>query len=201
MSPYSCVPAWLCGKAFYLFYLSDQMKRHILLVDTDINERELFKAALGKVNACYTISYASCAVDAVTAMADAKPDFVFIENDLPFGNALHLLSFIKISRKLRKARVFIYTEMISDELSKMARLLGAAGCMQKKGAFNWLSHQLKAVIAGELMPAFMLLQYYTPLYDAVGDIQREPRLSVIEIRDEPIVLQREEKLTPIRQAG
>jgi DNA-binding NarL/FixJ family response regulator len=183
------------------FTINNQMKRHILLVDNNSTERTKFKAALKNANAAYTLSYASCAIEALTLMTEDQPDFVFIENNLPVTPALYLLSFIKTSRKFRRAKVFIYTQMISDELGKMARLLGAAGCMQKNGAFNWLTHQLKALIASDLVPGYIVLKYYTPLYDEVVNIMREAVSPVKDNSNEAIVLDPGRKLLPVRQAG
>jgi DNA-binding NtrC family response regulator len=139
------------------------MKRHILLVDGDISEWRLFGCVINNLGGGFTCSYVSTAEEAAVVLMADKFDFVFTGYNLPGISGLHLLSYIKNKRRLKKIPVFIYSAEINDNVAEMARLLQAAGCIQKGGTFNWLTHQLKAIIAGDLLPDWCRLQHRADL--------------------------------------
>ena len=134
------------------------MRKHVFLVDKDKNQLNYFMSALDDVTESCKCTYAKDHSKAVEMLKYLHPDFIIIENNLPDITGLQLLSIIKNKSKLKETRAFIYSDQISEELTKMAKILGAAGCIEKNGTVSWLTHQLKAIMAGELLPAYVLLK-------------------------------------------
>src|SRR4249919_2884933 len=75
-------------------------------------------------------------------------------------NALQVVSAIRFQTKLKETKVYLYSEHFSDDTSKMARMLGAAGCIEKSGEFSSLVHKFKAIFSPELLPSYVFLKNY-----------------------------------------
>jgi DNA-binding NarL/FixJ family response regulator len=134
------------------------MKKHILLIDHDKNELTAFMAALKEIQGDFKCTYAESSAHALDMLKYLKPDFIFVDYDLPEINGLQLLSVIRNESALREAKVFIYTEMIGEEICKMARILGASGCIEKHATVSWLTHLFRAIFDGQLMPKYSILK-------------------------------------------
>jgi CheY-like chemotaxis protein len=134
------------------------MKKHVLLIDEDKSELNHFMSAIGNIKGNIKCTYASSSEQALEMLKFIEPHFIFIDYNMPKVNGLQLLSVIKGEPKLKGVKVFIYSENISDEIHKMARILGAAGCIEKHGTISWLTHQFTAIFAGDLMPSYALLK-------------------------------------------
>jgi hypothetical protein len=133
------------------------MKRQILLVDEDNKELHTFMAAIENIPESLECTYCSNVSQAVEMLRKRVPDFIFIGKS-PDVSELQLLSFVCNEPKLRGSKAFIYSDNINEETYKMAKLLGASGCIEKNGTINWLTHQLKAIVAEILMPRYTLMR-------------------------------------------
>jgi len=134
------------------------MRKHILLIDHDKNELAAFMAALKEIQGDFKCTYAESSGQALEMLKYLQPDFIFVDYDLPGVNGLQLLSVIRGEPALKQAKVFIYTEMISEEIGKMARILGASGCIEKHATVSWLTHLFRAIFDGQLMPRYSILK-------------------------------------------
>jgi len=134
------------------------MKKHILLIDGDKNELTTFVSALKNINADYQCAYAENSEQALDLLKYIHPDFIFIAYDLPDVNGLQVLSVIRNEPRLQRTKIYICTETISEEVDKMARLLGAAGCIEKNATISWLTHLFKAIFDGQLMPKYAIMR-------------------------------------------
>jgi DNA-binding NarL/FixJ family response regulator len=143
------------------------MKKHILLIDADRHELTAFMAALKEMIGEYKCTYAESSEQALEMLKFIQPDFIFIGYNLPRVNGLQVLSVIRSEARLQRAKVYIYTETITEEIGKMARVLGAAGCIEKKATVSWLTHLFKAIFDGQLMPKFAILK--NPSENGKGD--------------------------------
>ena len=133
------------------------MKKHVLLIDENKEELKSLAAIVNAINESFKCTQASSANEAVEMLRSTTPDFIFARNDLPGINGLQLLSAIKFEPRMKAVKVFIYGEIIGEETIKMARVLGAAGCIEK-GSLTDLTHQFKAIFAEELMPSYVMLR-------------------------------------------
>jgi len=134
------------------------MKKHILLIDDDKNELATFMAALKDIEGDFKCTYAESSQQALEMLKYIQPDFIFIDSDMPDVDGLQILSYIRNEHSLQKAKAFIYTENISEETGKMAKLLGASGCIEKHPSVSWLTHLFKAIFDGQLMPRYAILK-------------------------------------------
>jgi two-component system chemotaxis response regulator CheY len=141
-----------------LSILNVDMRKHLLLIDHDKNELTAFMAAIKEIQGDFKCTYAESSAQALEMLKYLQPDFIFVDYDLPDVNGLQVLAFIRNEPSLKQAKVFIYTENISEEVGKMARTLGASGCIEKHATVNWLTHMFKAIFDGQLMPNYSILK-------------------------------------------
>jgi len=134
------------------------MKKHLLLIDDDKNELNFFMAALKNISGDFKCTYAESSKQALEMLRYIQPDFIFLDYNLPQVNGLQVLSVIRNEPGLQRTKVYIYTETISEEIDKMARLLGAAGCIEKSKTITWLAHLFKAIFDGQLMPKYAVIR-------------------------------------------
>ena len=131
------------------------MKKHILLIEDDNDELGIFMDALNKVEGSFKCTYAKSADHALEILNYVKPDLIFIDFNLPKVNGLQFLSIFHSDSKPNGIRVFLYSTKITDEVRKMAKVLGAAGCIEKTNTINNLVHQLKAILNPALLPSYV----------------------------------------------
>jgi DNA-binding response OmpR family regulator len=132
------------------------MKKSIVLIHEDKREWDLFKNALGEIKGDFTCDYAPTAGEAMKLLHTQKVDFIFIDY-LQSVQGFQLLAVIKANARLRQIKVFIYSENITEDVEKMARTLGASGCIEKPWTLSRLIHQFRAIFAGDLMPDYAFL--------------------------------------------
>jgi DNA-binding response OmpR family regulator len=131
------------------------MKKHIMLIDDDKDELVIFMDALNPIMGDFKCTYADNAEQAYEMLKYLEPDVIFVDYNLPPLNGLQLLAVIRGKRKFRKSKVYLYSTTISDEVNKMARTLGAAGCIEKTNKISTLTHELKAILNPELLPSYV----------------------------------------------
>lgn len=132
------------------------MKKNIVLIHKDKGEYDVFMDALNEMKGDFTCSYAPNAEEAMKLLQMQKADFVFIDYHQSV-QGLQLLAVIKAHPRLRNIKAFIYSENIDDDVEKMARTLGASGCLEKPWTLSRLIHQFRAIFAGDLMPDYAFL--------------------------------------------
>jgi CheY-like chemotaxis protein len=129
------------------------MKKHILLIDDDREELNLFMEALQHVPGSYKCTYSGTGVNALEMLNYLHPDFIFLDYNLPDINGLEVLSRIKKDRKLHDVSIYLYSSVISDAKDRAAKSLGVDGCIQKPGSIGEMSIALKSIFLGIGMPA------------------------------------------------
>ena len=136
------------------------MKKRVLLVDENREELFSFLEILKHIPVTLKCTHADNGMRAIEVLQHTVPDLIFIDYGLSQTDALQLVSAIRFQSKLRETRVYLYSETISDEDSKMARMLGATGCIEKSGEFSNLVHKFKAIFSPELLPSYVFLKNY-----------------------------------------
>jgi len=132
------------------------MKKSIVLIHEDKRELEIFKKALTEIKGDFTCDYAPNAEEAMKLLQAQKADFIFTDYHQSV-QGLQLLAVVKAHPRLRSIKAFIYSENINEDVEKMARTLGASGCIEKPGTLSRLIHQFRAIFAGDLMPDYAFL--------------------------------------------
>ena len=121
------------------------MKKTILLIDDDKDELLVLKDALNKIPGLYHCEQASSSDEASSMLRMDRPDYILIDFNLPVINGLQLLTKLKKDRRLKDIPVFIYSTMINDQTTMEARLLGAAGCIQKQVTIAETANELNKI--------------------------------------------------------
>jgi CheY-like chemotaxis protein len=132
------------------------MKKHILFIDDDTEELRIFLDAMNKVPVDFKCTYANTSHQAIDMLKHVVPDYIFIDYRMPKINGLQFLAIVRGEDKLKKVRMFLYTSRVSEEVSKMAKVLGANGCIEKTDTISLLAVELKSI----LMPGITAYPYF-----------------------------------------
>lgn len=137
------------------------MNTHILLVGEEKKELEIFEETLKQMHGAVSYVYAGEGLHALEIVQHNKPDIVFINYNIQPADSLKFLSVIKSEPKMRSIRVFLYATFISEEINKMARMLGASGCIEKTNCVTTFIRELKAILDPRLLPGYIFLKRLT----------------------------------------
>lgn len=133
------------------------MQKNILLIDDDIDELKIFSDAMKEVPGDFKCVYASDTQEALNLLQSFTPDYIFVDFNIPRINGLDFLSAVKKKEDLREIPVFLYSTSISNEMSKMAELLGAAGSIEKTFSIAMLASELKVLLTDGARPNYVML--------------------------------------------
>lgn len=107
------------------------MEKHILLIDDDVDEPEIFINALNEANILFRCTWANGADQAFEHLNQISPDFIVLDFNMPKINGLELLRLLKDNSKLKHIPVIMYSATMDIELHKKALLSGAVKCIRK----------------------------------------------------------------------
>src|SRR5215203_3749633 len=130
------------------------MKKNILVVDENQDEKDYFINGFKKIPGLFNYVYADCAVKGLNILKRMHIDLVFAHYNMSQANGLLFLSALKSYRKYGNLQVFLYGDQITDSESKMARRLGASGCIEKTSDSVALIRELKAILNPDLLPSY-----------------------------------------------
>jgi PleD family two-component response regulator len=122
------------------------MKKHILLIDDDEDELDIFNEALNALPVNFACSQAKNTEQAVELTRSFSPDYIFIDYNMPRTNGLECLQTLKKIKALSDVRFIIYSNFIDDVTSRKAVSLGATACMKKPYLTSILSQRLKELL-------------------------------------------------------
>jgi CheY-like chemotaxis protein len=118
------------------------MQKTILLVDDDEEEFYILKLALDMARIRYHCVWASGLEQATQIVKELRPDFVFIDINMPRHNGINTLKTLKTLEALRQSTFVMYSSYISEGDHESAMQLGAAHCMHKPENIKVLLKQL-----------------------------------------------------------
>jgi len=133
------------------------MQKNILLIDDDVDELKIFTDAVKEVPGNFNCVFVNDTEEALHMLLDFTPDYIFVDFNIPKINGLDFLSSIKKTDKLKEIPVFLYSTSISNEMSKMAELLGAAGSIEKTFSIAMLASELKVLLTDGARPNYVML--------------------------------------------
>jgi CheY-like chemotaxis protein len=107
------------------------MIKQILLIDDDEDEPGIFINALEETGIAFQCTWMPGAEDALQHLENYKPDFIFLDFNMPKINGLELLRIIKADETLQDIPVVMYSATMGNELSKKALDAGALKCIHK----------------------------------------------------------------------
>jgi len=128
------------------------MNKTILLIDDDEDELEIFQGALKQVPFPIECTQALSAEDGIKILENFKPDYIFVDYNMPRQNGLVCLEELKKNDGISNVPIIIYSNYIDPEMEKKAMKLGATLCMKKPFMTGILARKLKEIFTGELNP-------------------------------------------------
>jgi DNA-binding response OmpR family regulator len=121
------------------------MRKTILLVDDDEEEFFIFKLALDLAKTDYHCIWANGLEQATHLLNELKPDFVFIDINMPRYDGISCLKALKEQELLNGSIFVMYSSYISEADHDEALQLGANYCMQKAENIKNLMKQLTSL--------------------------------------------------------
>lgn len=129
--------------------------KNILLINLDEKEDAYFVNALNRIQQPFHYYFAKTAKEGLRLLKRNPIDLVFVNINLPGVNGLLFTSVVRNYNKFRNVKIFVWSDVISTEVSNMAKMLGASGCMERQPNNDTLLHQLKAITDPQLLSSFV----------------------------------------------
>lgn len=121
----------------------------LFLVDDDIDDQEIFKSALAKVDEDLALLTATNGYDALQVLSSVTklPDYIFVDLNMPRMGGLQFLKEIKQSHTLKNIPVIIYTTSANPNDIAKTRELGAENFITKPSRFSDLCQLLQSLLS------------------------------------------------------
>ena len=120
----------------------------LFLVDDDMDDHEIFKSALAKVDEDLELLTATNGYEAldVLSAANTLPDYIFVDLNMPRMGGLQFLKEIKQTDTLKNIPVIIYSTSSSPGDVAKTKELGAVSFVTKPSRFSELCSFLQTLI-------------------------------------------------------
>jgi len=120
----------------------------LFLVDDDIDDQEIFKSALAKVDERCILFTANNGHEALQILADQPvlPNYIFVDLNMPRMGGLQFLKEIKKSESLKDIPVIIYSTSANPADINRTKELGAIQFITKPARFSELCNVLQALL-------------------------------------------------------
>lgn len=132
------------------------MKRPIcFLIDDDEDDRDIFTIALENADDTYECVAAKNGVDAlnkINADSNFKPEFIFIDLNMPYMSGKECLESIKKNSRFTATPVIMYTTSSFGKDVEETRQLGASHFLVKPPGVNSLTKLLSDILNRKKMP-------------------------------------------------
>ncbi len=122
------------------------MRKHVLLIDDDEDEPEIFSEALKKMPEpidCYTVASPE---HALKVLNDFVPHFIFVDYNMPKMNGVEFISEIRKIKKLATVPLILYSNNLDKDVVAEAMSLGATACIKKPDKTSILVDKLKDIL-------------------------------------------------------
>jgi CheY-like chemotaxis protein len=125
------------------------MKKMILLIDDDIDELFIFNEALNELPDHVDCSFAKSITEGVKVLDTMRPDYIFLDLNMPGINGYEAISILKNLDVSRNIPVILYSTAVDETVQAKALQLGARGCVKKTESIAGLSCILKNLTASQ----------------------------------------------------
>jgi CheY-like chemotaxis protein len=121
---------------------------HILYIDDDLEDREIFKEAISEIAPSYVCNLANDGQQGIMALEDfvVMPDYIFVDVNMPVMNGKQFLERIKETPRLRSIPIIMYSTTNYEQERTEYFNLGARDVLIKPNTFKDICHLLKSVI-------------------------------------------------------
>ena len=123
---------------------------HILYIDDDLEDREIFRDAITQISPAYVCNVATDGRQGFQILQDfvVMPDFIFVDVNMPVMNGRQFLEKVKSTPTFRSIPVIMYsTTSFAQERVEYFKL-GAKDVLVKPNTFREICDLLKSVIDG-----------------------------------------------------
>ena len=120
----------------------------LFLVDDDMDDHEIFKSALAKVDGDLTLLTATNGYEALDFLSTAGtlPDYIFVDLNMPRMDGIQFLKEIKKTDTLKNIPVIIYSTSSNPADIAKTKQLGAISFVTKPSRFSDLCSLLQSLI-------------------------------------------------------
>ncbi|HEY0652571.1 MAG TPA: response regulator [Chryseosolibacter sp.] len=121
---------------------------HILYIDDDLEDREIFKEAIAEIGPSYVCNLAADGKQGIDALQEfvVMPDYIFVDVNMPVMNGKQFLEKVKSTPQLRSIPVIMYsTTNYAQERIEYFNL-GARDVLIKPNTFQDICELLKSVL-------------------------------------------------------
>ena len=121
----------------------------VFMIDDDFDDQEFFLLALKNLDATNECVFAldgEAAVNMVQQDESFKPDYFFIDYNMPRMNGLECLVEIKKMERFRDTPVYMYSTSDNPVTMEESKKLGATGFIVKPSGLQVLVEILKVII-------------------------------------------------------
>jgi CheY-like chemotaxis protein len=135
-------------KTFYL-----QQSKKCLVIDDDQDDQEIFVMCVEAIDqniSCLSMEDATQAISWLGTHVADKPDFIFVDVNMPKINGLECLREIRRMEHLNTTRVFMYSTSSEDTTIQKSRELGAEDFIVKPSRLAELREKLRHIFTGQL---------------------------------------------------
>ncbi len=124
--------------------------KHILLIDDDEDDQEIFLAAMEGIHSSVSCSIMSNAKEALQKLIEKKlePDLIFLDLNMPIMSGQQFLSEIKKHQGIKEIPIFILSTSSHIATIEATKLMGAKNFITKPNSFDELKAILKKIIEG-----------------------------------------------------
>ncbi|MEO6131014.1 MAG: response regulator [Saprospiraceae bacterium] len=132
----------------------------VFLIDDDADDQEIFSIAMEKANKYAQCVFANDGIDALEMLKIEKnfrPDFIFIDMNMPRMNGQQCLSQVKKLDHLKDIAVFMYSTSADPASIMENKRLGARDFILKPSSINELTSILSDIIQKPLVALFIIL--------------------------------------------
>ena len=122
--------------------------KYILLIDDDADELEMFTDALNKLDlpVSFFCEQVGTIDDALVFLNKIRPDFIFLDFNMPLKNGLDGLEEIRRIKNYSTIPIILYSGFIDDEIDKKALDMGALACLRKPYHTKSLTYKLSTIL-------------------------------------------------------
>lgn len=128
------------------------------VIDDDQDDREIFMMALENANGSYACVTAKNGIDAINIIksdTDFRPDFVFLDLNMPYMSGKECLEHIKKFNSMSDVPVIIYTTSSYSKDIEDTQKLGASHFLVKPPGIGALTKVLSQLLTGASLPYYI----------------------------------------------
>ncbi|MCA9690474.1 MAG: response regulator [Myxococcales bacterium] len=116
----------------------------VLVVDDDPDQTEMVARVLTRRG--FVVEAANSPFGVSNKARSFNPDLIILDVNIPALSGDQLVGLIRKNSQLDNTRIILFSAMDEDELQRLARQVGADGCIQKNFNGDYLAKKIRAVL-------------------------------------------------------